>query len=108
MMAWVEKLKANMARSPSPGKAMRRRDFITGIAGSAAAWPLAAHAQAPAGLRRIGWLNSGLAADDAEGGARLAAFMQRLQDHTCDTRPVPDIGCELAERATWNISAVTI
>ena len=56
---------------------MRRRDFIT-LLGGAAAWPLDARAQQPDRMRRIGML-SGLAADDPEGQARIAAFVQGLQ-----------------------------
>ena len=57
---------------------MRRREFIQAIAASACVWPRAAHAQQPARMRRIGVL-MGLAADDPESQARLAAFAQGLQ-----------------------------
>ena len=55
---------------------MRRRNFIKGIIGSAAAWPLAAHAQQPA---KIGFLRSTDAASSEE---LLAAFRQGLAENT--------------------------
>jgi putative ABC transport system substrate-binding protein len=57
---------------------MQRRKFIT-LLGGAAAWPLVARAQQPDRMRRIGVLMS-LAADDRQGQARLAAFMQGLRE----------------------------
>jgi putative ABC transport system substrate-binding protein len=58
---------------------MQRRKFITLFGGAAAAWPLAARAQKPQRMRRIGVFMN-LAADDPEGQARLAAFLQGLQE----------------------------
>ena len=58
---------------------MRRRDFVVLLGGAAVAWPLAARAQQPEQMRRIGVLTN-LVADDPEAQARVGAFLQGLQE----------------------------
>jgi putative ABC transport system substrate-binding protein len=57
---------------------MRRRDFIKLFAASAAAWPLAAPAQANR-MRRVSVL-LGLAEQDPEASARVKAFRLGMRD----------------------------
>jgi hypothetical protein len=56
-----------------------RRKFIVALSGAAVAWPLTALAQQPKRVRRIGMLMT-LTADDPEGPARLAVFVQGLEE----------------------------
>jgi putative ABC transport system substrate-binding protein len=56
---------------------MKRRRFIA-LIGGAAVLPLAARAEQPTGMRRIGVLMN-FRSDASEGQARIAAFMQALQ-----------------------------
>jgi putative tryptophan/tyrosine transport system substrate-binding protein len=61
---------------------MRRRDFIItliGIGGAAASWPLAARAQQPDRMRRIGMLEA-FAESDHDAQSWVAAFREELRN----------------------------
>ena len=59
---------------------MRRREFITLLGGTAATWPLAARAQQPVRVRRIGALMS-IAENDSQSTVWSSAFERGLTDH---------------------------
>ena len=60
------------------GWPVRRRDFIT-LVGAAAAWPLAARAQQPKNVARIGFLATG-SLKSPEQLVTLNAFQQGLHE----------------------------
>jgi putative tryptophan/tyrosine transport system substrate-binding protein len=60
------------------GSTMRRREFIVGL-GGAVVWPVAARAQQPDRVRRVGVL-MGLDETDAEGKTQLSGFTQGLAE----------------------------
>jgi putative ABC transport system substrate-binding protein len=76
---------------------VKRRKFITLLGGAAVSWPLAARAQQPDRMRRIGVLHNP-AADDPDSQARVAAFAQGLQElGWIDGRTVPIVFVVVAD-----------
>ena len=59
------------------GEVLRRREFIALAGSTAIAWPLAAHAQQPAQMRRIGVLESAGIESDQQAG--VAVFKEVLR-----------------------------
>jgi hypothetical protein len=73
---WFEPLRYPLLNTRE--EEMRRREFITLLGGAAVAWPLAAGAQQPIKMRRIGVLWHGSNAE--EEAIYLAALRQGLLD----------------------------
>ena len=115
----MARVKLRIWRSCEPGLAVRRRDFITGMVVSAAAWPLGVRAQQRATLPIVGVLNS---ASPQAYATRMEAFHQGLseseysegRDLTFEYRwaeghydRLPSMAADLVQRRVTVLAAIT-
>ena len=75
-LVYLNPLQAKVGVVLSLGEGMRRRDFIGGLAGSAAVWPLAARAQQIGQVARVVLWLGGLGPSDPETQRVAAAFRE--------------------------------
>ena len=80
---------------------MRRREFITLLGGAAAVWPLAARAQRPDRVRRIGVLMNN-SEGDLDAPSRVMAFQQGLEKLGWT------VGCNLQIDYRWGAGEVGV
>jgi putative ABC transport system substrate-binding protein len=97
---------------------MRRREFIAGV-GSAASWPLAAPAQQPDKVRRIGVI-MGFSVQNSEAGRRVATFERKLAElgwkagidlqieYRWPGNPVDRLRADIAEIVSLNPDAILV
>jgi putative ABC transport system substrate-binding protein len=65
--------------SPEPGVNMRRREFLSVVAGAAVSWPLAVHAQQASEALRIGFLGPSIANPSSMFVPMYQAFLAQLR-----------------------------